>query len=110
MSADTEYDEDFTGISQRNATRGAQIIQVESPAKHVVPLCIASLILSVAALVYAYHVDSIARDAKTQAWLAERRLMDMEAYAMLNGWKIPSDDTHGPTGNFERMKPSSAKE
>ena len=50
-------------------------------------------------------LSSQMHDTKTQAWLAERRLMDMEAYAMLNGWKIPSDDQHGPTGNFQRMKP-----
>lgn len=85
--------------------RSAQIIQVESPAKYVVPICIASLIISVAALLYCYHVDSIAKHADTQAWLAERRLMDMEAYAMLNGWKIPRDDKYGPTGNLERMVP-----
>ena len=85
--------------------RSAQVINVESPAKHVVPICVLSMVLAMSSLVYAYHVDSVARDAKTQAWLAERRLMDMEAYAMLNGWKIPSDDQHGPTGNLQRMKP-----
>lgn len=42
-------------------------------------------------------------DTKTQCWLSERRLMDMEAYAMLNGWKVPGDTQHGPTGNIERM-------
>jgi len=42
-------------------------------------------------------------DTKTQAWLAERRLIDMESYAMLNGWKVPGDTQHGPTGNLERM-------
>lgn len=85
--------------------RSAQVIQIESPAKHVLPICVLSLCVSIGALLYAYHVDSVAKDAKTQAWLTERRYMDMEAYAMLNGWKIPGDDQHGPTGNFQRMKP-----
>jgi hypothetical protein len=40
-----------------------------------------------------------------QEALKERRLMDMEAYALLNGWKRPGDDTFGPTGNVERMTP-----
>ncbi len=43
--------------------------------------------------------------AQKQAQLVERRLMDMEAYAILNGWKVPGDDTHGPTGNIQRIKP-----
>ena len=44
-------------------------------------------------------------DLQTRYMLLERRYVDMEAYALLNGWKIPSDDTHGPTGNLMRMKP-----
>lgn len=40
-----------------------------------------------------------------QEALKERRLMDMEAYALLNGWKRPGDDTFGPTGSVERMVP-----
>jgi hypothetical protein len=51
------------------------------------------------------QMDRDFRDAIFQGRLLERRYMDMEAYAMLNGWKIPGDDTHGPTGNFDRMKP-----
>lgn len=50
-------------------------------------------------------MDRDFRDAQQQSKLVERRLIDMESYAMLNGWKIPTDDTHGPTGNLERMKP-----
>lgn len=49
------------------------------------------------------QLDRDFRDATVQAKLAERRLMDMEAYAMLNGWKVPKDDQHGPTGNLDRM-------
>jgi hypothetical protein len=51
------------------------------------------------------EMDRDFRDAKTQEMLKERRLMDMEAYAMLNGWKRPGDDTFGPTGNMQRMVP-----
>lgn len=52
--------------------------------------------------------DSLDRDFRymeRQEALKERRLMDMEAYALLNGWKRPGDDTFGPTGNVERMVP-----
>lgn len=92
-------------FDNENGDRSAQIIHVESPAKHVVPICVISLAIALCSLVYAYHVDTVAKDAKTQAWLAERRLIDMESYAMLNGWKVPGDDQHGPTGNLQRMKP-----
>lgn len=51
------------------------------------------------------QLDNDFRSAQIQAKLEERRLMDIEAYAMLNGWKIPGDDAHGPTGNLDRMKP-----
>jgi hypothetical protein len=50
-------------------------------------------------------MDRDFRDMQTAQKLQERRWMDVEAYAMLNGWKIPSDDTHGPTGNLKRMRP-----
>lgn len=49
--------------------------------------------------------DSQFRDLQTQYKLVERRYMDMEAYAIVNGWKIPGDDSFGPTGNLQRMKP-----
>lgn len=102
MSAERIWD-----FEQTNAERGAQIAYVESSAKYMVPLCIAALILSVAALFFAYHVNQLAQEAKTQAWLAERRLLDIEAYAILNGWRIPTDQEHGPLGNLERMKETS---
>lgn len=41
---------------------------------------------------------------KTQEWLTERRLMDDEAYRILNHQKVPGDDAFGPTGNMKRMK------
>jgi hypothetical protein len=50
------------------------------------------------------QLDRDFRDATVASQLKERRLMDMEAYAMLNGWKRPGDDTFGPTGNLQRMK------
>lgn len=49
--------------------------------------------------------DRSFRDMQTQEMLKERRLMDLEAYALLNGWKRPGDDTFGPTGNLQRMVP-----
>lgn len=55
------------------------------------------------------QMDRDFRDSVTQNKLVERRLMDIEAYAMLNGWKIPGDDTHGPTGNFQRMNPKESQ-
>ena len=51
------------------------------------------------------RIDNDVQDMKLAWKLEERRKMDLEAYMMLQGWKIPSDDTHGPTGNFDRMKP-----
>lgn len=51
------------------------------------------------------QMDRDFRDLATRDKLLERRYVDMEAYAMLNGWKIPSDDMHGPTGNLQRMVP-----
>lgn len=51
------------------------------------------------------QMDRDFRDAGTRLMLNERRLMDKEAYDILNGNKYLSDDTHGPTGNLERMKP-----
>jgi hypothetical protein len=51
------------------------------------------------------QLDRDFKEASTRLMLNERRLMDKEAYMILNGEKIPGDDTHGPTGNLERMKP-----
>ena len=52
-----------------------------------------------------YQQDQDFRDLKVQYALIERRLMDREAYDILNGFKVPGDDTHGPTGNLQRMIP-----
>ncbi|HXN95989.1 MAG TPA: hypothetical protein VN879_15905 [Candidatus Acidoferrales bacterium] len=51
------------------------------------------------------EMDADYKTMKTQAWLVERRLMDAEAYAIVNGTKLPADNEHGPTGNLQRMKP-----
>ena len=51
------------------------------------------------------QMDSDFKTLKTQEWLVERRLMDREAYDILNGRKTSADDIHGPTGNLQRMKP-----
>lgn len=51
------------------------------------------------------EMDRDFREASTRLMLNERRLMDKEAYDILNGNKYFSDDAHGPTGNVERMKP-----
>lgn len=44
-------------------------------------------------------------DTSTKYQLMERRYMDFEAYAILNGWKVQKDESFGPTGNIERMAP-----
>ena len=44
------------------------------------------------------------KDYRTQEWLKERRLMDHEAYMIVNGQKRITDDDFGPTGNLTRMK------
>lgn len=51
------------------------------------------------------QLDADFKDLKTQEWLKERRLMDAEAYMIANGIKVPKDESFGPTGNIERMKP-----
>lgn len=51
------------------------------------------------------QMDQDFKDMKTQDWLKERRLMDREAYDIVNGLKKPGDDAWGPTGNLQRMKP-----
>ena len=51
------------------------------------------------------QMDADYKTMKTQAWLVERRLMDREAYDILNGHKTLGDDAYGPTGNLQRMKP-----
>lgn len=51
------------------------------------------------------QMDQDYKDASTHLMLVERRLMDKEAYMILNSQKIPGDDTHGPTGNMQRMTP-----
>jgi hypothetical protein len=51
------------------------------------------------------QMDQDFKDMKTQDWLKERRLMDREAYDIVNGLKKPGDDAWGPTGNVQRMKP-----
>lgn len=43
-------------------------------------------------------------DTQVASKLTERRYIDIETYALLNGWKVPADDQHGPLGNLERMK------
>ena len=51
------------------------------------------------------EMDADFKALKTQEWLVERRIMDREAYDILNGHKTLADDIHGPTGNLQRMKP-----
>lgn len=70
---DTEYD-DIPGIEQRNATRGAQVIQIDS-GKHVavVALCAALCAGSIAASLWAVHV---AHNAETESRLTQYYLMD----------------------------------
>jgi hypothetical protein len=51
------------------------------------------------------QMDRDFKEASTRLTLNERRLMDKEAYMILNGQKIEGDDIHGPTGNTQRMIP-----
>jgi phosphoribosylformylglycinamidine (FGAM) synthase-like enzyme len=55
------------------------------------------------------QMDRDFHDAQVQEKLTERRLIDIESYAMLNGWKVPADDAHGPTGNLQRMLPKESQ-
>ncbi len=51
------------------------------------------------------QLDRDFRDLTTAYKLEERRKMDLEAYFEVNGLKVPGDDSNGPTGNIQRMKP-----
>jgi hypothetical protein len=100
-------------IEANNEGRSSQVINVESPAKYVIPLCVVACVFAAAAFLYCVmlqrQVDAanqLVREYKTQSWLTERRLLDIEAYAILNHWALPTDKEHGPLGNVERMKES----
>lgn len=76
----------------------------------LIVVCVLAAIIGACGLVMGLNLSKQAqmdrdfRDIQTYQKLLERRYMDLEAYAMLNGWKIPGDDRNGPTGNPERMK------
>lgn len=72
MGIETEYDD--SGVYQRNARHGAQVIQIDS-GKHVqiVAVCAALCGLSVAVSVWAAYT---ARDAATETRLTQYYLMD----------------------------------
>ncbi len=98
------YRPDIEAVSDN---RSAQVINVESPAKYVVPLVVIACAASLFALGYTYfaftQMTADLHETRAQAWLTERRLLDMETYATLNGWRVPKDQEHGPMGNLERM-------
>jgi hypothetical protein len=77
----------------------------------LIVVCVLAAIIGACGLVMGLNLakqaemDRDFREASTRLMLNERRLMDKEAYDILNGSKYFSDDAHGPTGNLERMKP-----
>lgn len=88
--------------------QSASVVQIES--SKLAPWMFLCCLLSGSSLVGVYAAVSAVKNKdedyrlmQTRYLLMERRYMDMEAYAMLNGWKIPSDDSFGPTGNLKRM-------
>jgi len=86
-------------------------IKINLGKETLVVVCVLAAIIGACGVVMGFNLakqdlmDRDFRDAQTQAKLTERRLIDIESYAMLNGWKVPGDDTHGPTGNLSRMQP-----
>jgi hypothetical protein len=104
----TQYsvDESVAGnshqITRVNIELGAATIGIVVSLMIVIGACGTVLGLNLAKQA---EMDADYKTMKTQAWLVERRLMDDEAYRIVNGQKIPGDDANGPTGNLQRMKP-----
>jgi uncharacterized protein YceK len=102
-----------TGHTHDESTgrRPVQIVRIEVGKETLLIALALTLVIGGCGLVMGLNLakqsqmDRDFRDMQTAQKLQERRWMDVEAYAMLNGWKIPSDDTHGPTGNLKRMRP-----
>jgi len=91
------------------------VVRIELGKETLIIVILLSILIAACGLIMGLNLskqsqmDRDFRDATTAFKLVERRYMDMEAYAMLNGWKVPGDDTHGPTGNLERMRPQKGK-
>jgi hypothetical protein len=96
-----------------NAAEHANVnsVNVNLGGPTLIVVCLLTAIIGLCGLVMGLNLakqDQMDRDFKAdkqQELLKERRLIDMEEFAMLNGWKFPGDDAHGATGNIERMKP-----
>lgn len=108
LSTSTTADESMSGEG------GAQLVKVVlDTGKHTNTVATCALICGMCLIITIYAVfakdqrlqqaQDDFRDMKTQYKLMERRYMDFEAYALLQGWKVPKDDSFGPTGNLERM-------
>jgi hypothetical protein len=96
-----------------SADRGSSVnrIEINLGGATLIIVVVLATVIGACGLVMGLNLakqDQMDRDFKadkTQKALLERRDIDLETYLMLNGIKIPGDDTHGPTGNLERMKP-----
>jgi hypothetical protein len=101
------------GAAHAHAHNGSAIIQMRLGLEASTIVIVISLMLVIAAsgmvmglnLAKQAEMDADYKSMKTQAWLVERRLMDREAYDILNGHKTLGDDAYGPTGNLQRMQP-----
>ena len=90
MGSETEYDDDAPGISQRNASQGAQVITVES--SRLVPVLVAlaaiGLVLSGIALGVAFGAQREADRAQQRADLAQ---LEVESFKnVLHAARLPT--------------------
>lgn len=96
-----------------NAQHGSSVNNIKIGLDGATLAIVVSLVIVIAAcglvmglnLAKQSQMDQDFKDMKTQDWLKERRLMDREAYDIVNGLKKPGDDAWGPTGNIQRMTP-----
>lgn len=105
MTSQSSVDESVEGsghqVTRVNVSLGSATIAIVISLMLVIAAC--GLVMGLN-LAKQEQLDRDFRLQERQDALKERRLMDMEAYLIVNGWKMPKDDAFGPTGNIERMQ------
>jgi hypothetical protein len=102
--------DDSVSLDNGSIHNGSKVV-IEAAAPTLVVVVVLMIVIAACGVVMGLNLakqaemDADYKTMKTQAWLVERRLMDDEAYRILNNQKVSGDDTFGPTGNLQRMKP-----
>jgi hypothetical protein len=101
---------DAVNLDNGSIHNGSKVI-IEANGPTLVVIIMLVVVIAACGLVMGLNLGKQAeddrqfRDLQVQVKLLERRAMDLEAYAELNGLKVPGDDSFGPTGNLKRMVP-----